>query len=112
MPVLIAMRLNPCIGPVERGRRLIFCPISALQAALNTLRYTTYHMSECIIESRNKSMARWYEATKAKYMGQGREYKAKDFDKMLWPYDVSRTDSFERKTTTTTMAFLAVIAKN
>ncbi|KAL8876310.1 MAG: hypothetical protein Q9198_005469 [Flavoplaca austrocitrina] len=61
---------------------------TALQDALTKLGYTTYHSAESILDSKNDALLNWHEAIRAKYHGQGRPYEGKDFEKMLWRYNV------------------------
>ena len=62
----------------------------ALYVALKKLGYTCYHMAECGLDVENDSMIYWHEAIEAKYSHDlSRKYSGKDFDKMLWRYDVS-----------------------
>jgi hypothetical protein len=49
-------------------------------------------MAECGFDSANGSMIYWHEAIDAKYNDKGQKYVGKDFDKMLWRYDVSFFD--------------------
>ena len=64
--------------------------LSALYTALKKLNYNCYHMSECCLDAKNDSLKLWHEAIDAKFKNRGRKYAGKDFDKMLWRYDVTR----------------------
>lgn len=57
-------------------------------AALKQLGLRPYHAVECGLDNPNGSYRNWAEAVRAKYHGQGRPYQGKDFEKMLWKYDV------------------------
>lgn len=57
-------------------------------AALKELGLRPYHAMEAGLDNANGSYPNWAEAVRAKYHGQGRMYQGKDFEKMLWKYDV------------------------
>jgi hypothetical protein len=73
------------ISPINTALTLA----EALYVALKKSGFTCYHMAECGLDSANGSMIYWYKAIDAKYNGKGQKYRGKDFDKMLWRYDVS-----------------------
>lgn len=64
----------------------------ALYTALNKLGYNCYHMAECSLDAANDSLLLWRQAIEAKYHGKGRMFEGKDFDQMLWRYDVSKPE--------------------
>jgi hypothetical protein len=57
--------------------------------ALKMLGYEPYHMAESILNGANGHPKAWGNAVRAKYYGRGKRWEGKDFEKMLWRYDVS-----------------------
>ena len=55
---------------------------------MRKLGFNPYHMMEATRNVENDHLALWQEAMNAKFKGQGRPYAGKDFDRMLWNYDV------------------------
>jgi Sulfotransferase domain len=51
-------------------------------------RIPSYHISECALDAENGSVVYWDQAIDAKLFGKGKKWEGKDFDKMLWRYDV------------------------
>lgn len=48
-----------------------------------------YHFSEISRNKNNKHFQLWLKAVQAKYDGLGEPFKGRDFDQILWNYDVS-----------------------
>jgi hypothetical protein len=63
-------------------------PLTALYTALNGLGYNSYHMAEAALDHRNGSLKHWQAAIVAKYYDLGEEFRGREFDRMLWRYDV------------------------
>ena len=59
-----------------------------MKAALSTLGYRPYHMSEAILHWKDGHLHRWDEALRAKYLGQGKPYGKEEFDEIYAGYDV------------------------
>lgn len=66
----------------------------ALQTALNTLGYRTYHYTEIFKNRQDPQVEYWTEALKAKIYGNGRRYGRVEFDRLLWSYSVQFTLPF------------------
>lgn len=53
------------------------------------LGYEPYHMAENVLNGANGHPQAWGKAVAAKYYCKGKRWEGKDFEKMLWRYDVS-----------------------
>lgn len=62
---------------------------TAIKAALSTLGFKSYHMSEVFMNWKRGHFLYWLEALRAKYEGQGTPYGPEDFRKIFADYDVS-----------------------
>jgi hypothetical protein len=63
----------------------------ALQSALNTLGYRTYHYTEILKNRQDSHLECWTEALEAKVYGNGSRYGRAEFDRLLGSYSVRFT---------------------